>query len=223
MIGMLCEVPLFAGLGEQQLEAMARCMTTRTFGKGVYIYHKDSPGRTLYIIQSGRVRLFVISDMGQEISVDSLGPGGVFGTLAVVDEQPHQTGAVAMEKTAVLMLPRADLLRGMDACPVLARNMMSLLTTRVRASMRYIEDLAFLDLHARVATRLLDLAARCGAKGSGGIELHLTQGELASWVVATRESVNKVLAALRTKGLIAVDGPRIIVFDLPGLQREVNH
>ncbi len=220
MIGRLREMPLFAGLSDQQLEALARCMTTRTFGKGVFVYHKDSPGRTLYIIQSGRVRLFVISDMGQEISVDSLGPGEVFGTLAVLDGEPHHTGAVAMETTVVLMLPRIDLLQGLDDCPVLARNLVALLVAGIRHSMRYIEDLAFLDVNGRVAARLLDLATRCGAKGSAGIELHLTQGELASWVVATRESVNKVLAVLRTKGLIAVDGPRIIILDPSGLQRE---
>jgi CRP-like cAMP-binding protein len=221
MINRLRGVPLFAGLGDRELELLAPCLIARTFGKGVFIYHKDSPGRLVYIVESGRVRLFILSDTGQEISIDIIGPGEVFGQLAVLDGSLRATGAVAMEPTAVLTLSRDDLLRLLDACPPLARNLSISLGTALRHAIQSIEDLSFLDVNGRVAARLLEMIKRYGPEDSSKIEMRLTQGELASWVGASRESVNKVLATMRAKGLVAVDGSRIVVLDKRGLQREV--
>jgi CRP/FNR family cyclic AMP-dependent transcriptional regulator len=215
---------LFDGLTDAELCALADNSGKRTFGKGVFIFHKDSPGQVLYIIESGQVRLFIISDTGQEISTNVFGPGEVFGELAVLDGRPRASGAVALETTVVLTLQREDLLRFLETCPFLAMSLMRELTTRLRYATRYIEDLAFLDVNSRVAARLLDLAARCGVQRGGiEIELYLTQSELASWVAASRESVNKVLAAFRTKGLIALDSSRITILDRRRLEQQVRY
>ena len=82
---MLRSVSFFAGLSEQELSSLAKCLARRTFAKGVIIFHKDSPGRTLYIIESGKVRIFVLSESGREISVNVYGSGDVFGELALLD------------------------------------------------------------------------------------------------------------------------------------------
>ena len=220
---MLRELPLFAGLTGDEMGALTLCLGRRTFGRGVFIFHKDSPGQVLYVIESGQVRLFVISDAGQEISLNVLGPGEAFGEMAVLDGRPRASGAVALETTVVLTLQREELLRLLEKCPRLARNLMELLTTRLRYATRSIEDLAFLDVNSRVAARLLDLAARCGVQRGGlEIELNLTQSELASWVAASRESVNKVLASFRAKGLIALDGSRVTILDRRSLEHQVG-
>ncbi len=213
---------LFDGVTDAELSILAGDLGRRTFGKGVFIFHKDSPGRVLYIIESGQVRLFVLSDMGQEISTNVLGPGEIFGEAAVLDGLPRATGAVALVTTVTLTWHRDDFARSLEACPRLARNLMVLLVTRMRYATRTIEELAFLDVHRRVAARILDLGRRCGVQ-QGGIELDLglTQSELATWVAASRESVNKVLGALRAKGLIAVDGGKITILDQRRLEWEV--
>lgn len=216
--------PLFAELADEELEDLAGHLGRRVFGRGVFIFHKDSPGHLLYFIESGRVRLFVISESGQEVSVDILGPGDLLGDLAVIDERPRATGAVALEQTTTLTLHREDLLRLWHAYPRLAQNQMESLARRLRYTLRFVEDLAFLDVNSRVAGRLLDLAGRCGVQRGGiEIELNLTQGELATWVAASRESINKALATFRTKALIAMDGPKIIILDRRRLEREVRY
>jgi len=222
-IDLLQKLPLFAGLSGEELGMVAHCLGRRVFGRGVFIYHKDSPGHVLYLIESGLVRLFVISDSGQEVSLDVFGPGEVFGEVAVLDDLPRPSGAVAIEPTLVWTLQREDLLHLLERCPRLVRNLMELLTARLRYATRSIEQLAFLDVNSRVAARLLDLAARSATQRGGiEIELNLTQGELATWVAASRESVNKVLAVFRSKGLIAVDGSRITLLDRRRLEQEVR-
>jgi CRP/FNR family transcriptional regulator/CRP/FNR family cyclic AMP-dependent transcriptional regulator len=212
------------GLTDAELGAMSGSLGRRTYGKGVFIFHKDSPGQVLYIIESGQVRLFIISDMGQEISLNVLGPGEIFGELAALDGRPRASGAVALETTVALTWQREDLLRSLEAYPRLGRNLMEALTARLRYATRSIEDLAFLDVNSRVAARLLDLAARSGVqRGDIEIELSLTQGELATWVAASRESVNKVLAAFRAGGLIALEGSRITILDGRRLEQQVRY
>jgi CRP/FNR family transcriptional regulator/CRP/FNR family cyclic AMP-dependent transcriptional regulator len=184
------------------------------------LFHKGSPGRSLYIIESGKVRIFLLSETGQEISVNVYGPGEVFGELALLDGLPRSAGAMVAERTVAYTLYRDDFLRCLDACPSLARGIIKELSARLRYTTECMENLAFLDLSGRVAAKLLELTDRYGQPGKGiEIELRLTQAELASWVAARRESVNKVLGIFREQGLIDIDSQKIAIVDRPGLER----
>ncbi|MBM4466212.1 MAG: Crp/Fnr family transcriptional regulator [Chloroflexi bacterium] len=221
-VTMLRKVPLFAGLSDQELEVLAGSLGRRTFAKGMIIFHKGSLGQTLYIIEAGKVRIFILSESGQEISVNIYGPGDVFGELALLDGLPRSAGAVAMEKTVTLTLHRDDFLRHLEAYPRMSKSMMEVLSTRLRYTTAYAESLSFLDVYGRVAAKLLELADRYGVKKDGiEIDLRLTQAELATSVATTRESVNKVLGTFRDQGLIEVEAQRITILDLPGLKRRV--
>jgi uncharacterized protein len=144
----LAELPLFAGLAGEELEALSLCLGRRVFGRGVFIFHKDSPGQALYIIESGLVRLFVVSDAGQEISLNVFGPGEVFGELAVLDGRARASGAVALETTVTRTLLREDLFRLLEKCPRLARNLMEALTTRLRCTTRHVGEQSPTDWEA---------------------------------------------------------------------------
>ena len=218
----LRNVPFFAGLSGQELEALADSLEKRTFGKGMIIFHKGSPGQTLYIIESGKVRIFIISESGQEISVNIYGPGDAFGELALLDGLPRSAGAVAMEQTVTFTLHRDDFLRHLEAHPRMARSIIEVLSTRLRYTTTYAESLAFLDVYGRVAAKLLELAERYGVQKEGiEIELRLTQAELASWVGTTRESVNKVLGTFRGQGLIEVKERKITILDRERLRKRI--
>jgi CRP/FNR family cyclic AMP-dependent transcriptional regulator len=213
-VTMLRNVRLFAGLADS--------LGKRIFAKGMIIFHKESPGQTLYIIESGKVRIFVLSESGQEISVNVYGPGDVFRELALLDGLPRSAGAVALERTMTLTLHRDDFLHHLEACPGMATSIIEVLCARLRYTTACTERLAFLDVYGRVAAKLLELADRYGVQREGiEIELRLTQAELASWVVASRESVNKALVAFRDQGLIEVEGQRITILDRRGLKRRV--
>ncbi len=211
----LREGTLFAGIPDHELAQIEGCMVRRVFARGVFVFHKDSPGQTLYVIESGRVRTFVLSEAGQEISLAVYGPGEFFGELSVLDGQPRSTGAVTLEAAVLLVLHRDDFLHLMQTSQQVAFNLMQTLAGRVRYSIGQIQNLAFLDVNGRVAARLLELA--------GQPEIRMTQVELASWVAASRESVNKVIAGFRSQGLIDVVGNRITILDRRGLLRHISY
>lgn len=219
---LLRRVPLFTNLPNRELEALASSLGKRTFGKGMIIFHGGSLGQTLYIIESGLVRIFSLSESGQELTVNLYGPGQVFGEMALLDRQPRSAGALCMERTVTYTLHRDVFERCLERTPALARGLIELLIDRLRYSTSCLESLAFLDVYGRVAGKLLELGGRYGHQGDGiEIDLRLTQAELATWVAASRESVNKVLSSFRDLGLIAVDGQGITILDWRGLEDRV--
>jgi CRP/FNR family cyclic AMP-dependent transcriptional regulator len=222
-VSLLRSISLFSSLSDAELGLLAGRLGKRTFGRGVIIFHKDSPGDTTYIIESGKVRIFVLSESGQEISVRICGTGEVFGELSMLDGLPRSAGAIAMEETLVLTLQREDFQELLAAYPHMAKGIMATLTARVRYTTQYAENLTFLDVEGRVAQRLLELVDQYGIQTADGMEiaLQLTQSDLASLVGATRERVNKVLATFRNQGLIELDAERIVVRDRRGLKRHI--
>ncbi len=218
----LRSTPLFAGLPEAELEVLGKSLGKRTFGKGMIIFHRGSPGQTLYIIESGLVRIFSLSESGQELTVNLYGPGELFGEMAVLDERTRSAGALCMEKTVTHTLDRDLFLQCLRRNPALAHGVIKLLSARLRYTTYHVESLAFLDLYGRVADKLLELADRFGGQGHRPrLDLRLTQSELASWLAASRESVNKVLSQFRDQELIAVSGQEITILDRDGLRDRV--
>ncbi|MCB0001217.1 MAG: Crp/Fnr family transcriptional regulator [Anaerolineae bacterium] len=222
-LDLLRQTTLFAGLTDVELDALALDLRRHSFAPGVIIFHRDAPGNALYLVESGRVRIFLLSETGQEITLNFHGAGDCFGELALLDGLPRSAGAITMEQTVVHSLHRDDFLRHLHAHPHIAESILEVLSRRLRQLTDYTENLAFLDVYDRVASKLLDLALRYGVQDGGiRIDLSLTQGELATWVVASRERVNKVLGLLRDRGLINLDGKSIIILDLDGLRRQIQ-
>lgn len=218
----LRNVLFLAGLSDPELEALAGSLERCAFGKGQVIFHQGDPGQAMYIIETGRVRIFVLSETGQELSVNIYGPGETFGELALLDGQPRSAGAIAMTDTVTQALRRADFLRYVETHPRVALRIIEVLSARLRYTTTYAESLAFLPVQGRVATKLLELADRHGVRVAGqALELWLTQAELASLVGATRESVNQALRAYREQGLIAVERQKIILLDRRGLEEQI--
>jgi CRP-like cAMP-binding protein len=223
-VAMLRRIPLFAAVRASDLEALALCLGKRTFGKGMVIFHRDSPGQTLYIVESGMVRIFSLSEAGQEITVNIYGPGEMFGEMAVLDRRPRSAGAICMERTVTLTLHRDDFVRCLERSRTLVWGVIELLISRLRYTTIHAESMAFLDVYGRVAAKLLELDDRFGASGGGaGLGIQLTQAELATWVSASRESVNKVLGSFKEQGYISLDSDGITLLDRIGLRGQVRY
>jgi CRP/FNR family transcriptional regulator, cyclic AMP receptor protein len=224
IVAFLQEAPLFAGLSGADLVEVARDFTARHFGAGATIFHEGDPGRLLYLIETGQVRIYVQSEEGQETSVIVNGPGDLFGELAVIDGLPRSASAVAVNETLVYTMSRDCFREWMRRLPQLAYNFMRLLSVRVRYNTRQVGSLAQLSVPARLARKLLELAQAYGRAGSNGvcIDAPLTQSELASLTGATRESVNKALAVWRRQGLIHLEKGRITIVDADLLREKAS-
>lgn len=217
----LAGLTLFADLEAQQLEQIAQRVQRRTFALGVTLFHQDMPGTMMYMIETGSVRVISIGRTGQELTLNVLGPGEIFGELSILDGQQRSATAITLVPTVVWLLSQADLNEFMSKYPPVNQAMIQILVERVRATARRLEAMTFQDVLGRLAFELLSLAERSGQPYEQGIEITipLTQVDLASMVGATRESVNKAVSVLRSKELINVDGTRWFLQDPAGIQQ----
>jgi CRP-like cAMP-binding protein len=221
----LTSVPLFAHLPPTVVEAIASKVRRRRYGDGEVIFHEGDPGRSLCVIESGRVKIVSVSEQGQEALLAVMGPGEFFGELALFDEMPRSADVVAMEPTQTLNLVREDFLAIIDRFPAVSRQIFSVLAAQIRRLTSEVGDIVFLNLDARIAKRLLELADSHGVDVPEGrrIELTLSQAEIGAMVGATRESVNQCLRRFQDAGLIKLGRQRITVVRKDMLLRRINY
>jgi CRP/FNR family transcriptional regulator, cyclic AMP receptor protein len=217
------QVPLFAGLADEDIRELMAVAKRRTFRSGEVIFHREDPGLVLYVIKEGKVKISLISPEGQEISLVVFGKGECFGEFAILDGLPRSADAVAMEKVECYTLQRSDFHQAIMKNPKIAIQVMEVLSNRLRSTDQMVEDLIFLDVYGRVAKKLLELAEAHGTKVEDGtrIDVRLTQQELASMVGASRESVNKVMGYFTDKNFISTDKHKITLHRMSELKRRI--
>lgn len=217
----LGSLPLFADLADDQLDQVAQRVQRRTFAMGVTLFHQDMPGTMMYMIETGSVRVISIGRTGQELTLNVLGPGELFGELSLLDGQHRSATAVTLAPTIAWLVSQTDLKDFMAKFPPVNQAMIKILVDRVRSTARRLEAMTFQDVLGRLAFELLSLAERSGRSCEQGIEITipLTQVDLATMVGATRESVNKSVSVLRSRGLLDVDGTSWYLQDPAGMQQ----
>jgi len=218
---LLAKTPLFAVLQPEDLQELVRTTRTRHYDRGEIIFHKEDPGYTLYIIVSGAVKISVSSSEGDEIILAIMTAGQFFGEMALFDELPRSADAEAIQPTEVLTVQREDLIRLLERRPRMAiMQLLKVLGQRIRATDELLQDAAFLDIPARLAKRLLDLAEAHGEKTPQGtkINLRLTQQDLASMIGARRENVNRALAYYQSRGWLSKSGGHFTIVNFDQLR-----
>jgi CRP-like cAMP-binding protein len=217
----LRSLPLFAELDQEQIEQVAARVQRREFAPGVTLFHQDMPGTMLYMVESGSVRVISIGRTGQELTLNVIGTGEIFGELSILDNQQRSATAITLAPTVVWLLSQSDLKEFMRKFPSVNQAMIQILVKRVRATAQRLEAMTFQDVLGRLSYELLSLAEQSGQPSQSGIEISipLTQVELATMVGATRESVNKAVSVLRERKLIDMDGNRWFILDPAGVQK----
>src|SRR5437879_695971 len=218
----LKQVSIFNGLNDDEVHDLISAAKRRTFRSGEVIFHRDDPGQMLYIIKEGKVKICLISPDGQEISLVVFGKGEYFGEFALLDGLPRSADAIALEKVECYTLQRSDFHNAIMKKPRIAIQIMEVLCERLRKTDQQVEDLIVLDVYARVAKKLLELAETHGLKQEDSsilINVRLTQQELAAMVGASRESVNKVLGYFTDKQYITTDKHKITLHRVADLKR----
>ncbi|MCX6023739.1 MAG: Crp/Fnr family transcriptional regulator [Chloroflexi bacterium] len=220
---LLRRIPLFDALSEEALQELGSRVRRRRFRNGDVIFHKDDPGSTLYLLESGQVKVYVPTEDGKDIILAMLMPGQFFGELSLLDNKPRSATAAATEETVTLILERDDLFAFLRENPDIALRLLEVIAARLRQTDSLLEDIAFLDIDGRLAKRLLDLSKTFGQASETGttIELRLTQEELAAMIGATRESVAKRLGYYRRRGFITIENHRITILRPQELARRV--
>jgi CRP/FNR family cyclic AMP-dependent transcriptional regulator len=206
---MLKDIPLFAGLDENDLSLLEQRANTRTFPKHAILINEGDETDSLYVILSGRVRVFMSNEDGKEIILNEQGPGEHFGELALLDDAPRSASVMAMEKTRVSVISRADFREVLGKHPDIAFSLIQDLSRRVRLLSENVKNLALLDVYGRVAKTLLGMAREDDGKLI--IEERPTQQDIANHIGASREMVARILKDLETGGYITITKRQIFI------------
>jgi len=209
----LRNVSLFESLNPAELDALASVTVSRKFPRDSVIILAEEEGDTLFIIRSGQVKVSIVSEEGREVILSLLGPGAVFGELALLDGKPRSANVVATQDTDLIMLRRPDFLQLLCRVPQIATALLAELASRLRKTDRQIEGLALLDVTSRISETLLQLAAEQGVETPAGVMIRQrpTHQELANMSGTTRETVSRILKRLEAQGYIASAGKSITI------------
>jgi CRP-like cAMP-binding protein len=216
---------LFAHADEATLETVARTLRRRRFKRNGVIFHQGDPGDSLFIVESGRVKVVVLSAEGAEDAIiATLGPGMFFGELALLDGAARSASAIAVEPSETLILDRESFDGLMDTQPRFRRAILAALATELRRLTGHVEELQFLDLLGRLAMRIVRMAeeAEPGTRSDVRLAWPYNQSELAGMIGGARQSINRLLQGLITDGLIRFEGDVLVIPDLDALTRTAS-
>jgi len=191
---------------------------------GTTLFTEGDTSSRVVLLLAGRVKVSTFSDEGQETVLAFRGAGDVLGELAAIDGEDHMATVTVVEEGEALIVPATAFLSALETEPGLALALLRSVIGRLRNADRLRAEFVALDVTGRVAQRLIELAASYGTPVDGGtkIGLPLSQRELAGWVGASREAVNKALAQLEDRELVLRDHGSLIVRDVEGLRRRAS-
>jgi CRP-like cAMP-binding protein len=217
---LLANVSIFSSLDERALDELVRVTSTRRLDAGEVLFHKGDPGRQLFGVLDGRLKILATGADGKDLVFNVCDPGEVIGEIALLDSNPRSATVVALEPSELLVLDRRDFLPFLEHHPRVSIRLAEVLAARLRRLSELAEDSVLLAVRARLAKKLVSLAQRYGRQTAEGvqIDLPLSQQELGDMVGTSRESINKQLRAFAHDGLLLSSTGRLTIRDLAALE-----
>jgi len=212
---------LFTHADEDALRELARALRRRRFRRNEVVFHEGDPGDSLHIVASGQIKILLLSAEGEEAIIATLRPGDFFGELALLDGAPRSATAVAVDPAETLVLPRLVFRELLERSEGLRDALLTGLAHELRRLTSQVEELYFLDLAGRLATRLARLAREAEPEAEHEVRLDwpFTQADLASMIGGSRQSVNRLLSLLVDDGLLRIEPDHLVITDVNELER----
>jgi CRP/FNR family transcriptional regulator, cyclic AMP receptor protein len=213
-VALLQRVPLFSQLSGEDLDEISRVAVPRSYPKGVRVFHEGDHSDACYIVRSGDLRVTREHPDGRAIALATLGPGDIFGELAMLDGEARSASVEALTECQLLALPAADVRRLLRGSSEITVKLVFALTRRLREANERIARQSFQTVPSRVAGVLSQLTAEeAPLQGREGVTIRMTQADLAQLAGTSRESVSRFLAVLERAGVVHVGRGRVTVLE----------
>ena len=210
---------LFRGLQPATLDLIAQLSVRRGYERNAVIFSQSDPGDALFGVITGRVRISSIAVSGREIFLNIMEPGDTFGEIALLDGRPRTARARAMAESELFIVPRRQFLELLAREPILADHLLRLLCARLRWVGGFVEESALLSATARLARRLLALGKVHGHEIGTGIELKISQDDVASFLGLSRQIVNQNLQDWKAHRWVSLGRGKITILDRRALEQ----
>ena len=220
-VELLKSVTLFADLEEGELERFSHVAVPRSFPAGTRVFHEGDNSDACYIVKEGSFRVTREHSDGRAITLATLGPGEIFGELAMLDGDKRSASAEALSDGELLALPAGDVRSLLARHPEIALKLVAGLVRRLRAANVRLTKQSFQTVPSRVAGILAQLSREGQENGSGEVTIRMNQTDLAQLAGTSRESVSRFLAELERAGVVRSGRGRVTVLDPPKLRNYI--
>lgn len=206
-------IDLFAGVSREKLQALILQSTYKKLLPGEIIVSEEDPIRAFYVVISGQLKLYKSSSEGKEQTLYLLGHGEPFGLCTAFATDSFPASVMAIEKSAVLLIPGMVMEAVAMKEPALLLNIIQILSRRLKESMTLVESLSLKEVPQRIAAFLLHAMPENDKDKKNRFELTITQRELAKIIGATPEALSRSLKKMGNDKIVKVDGRKINILD----------
>lgn len=212
-------MPLFAGLSESELQALAQRVIERSYTAGEMLFWEGEPCAGIFLIVKGSVKIFKTSVSGREMMLALESAPSTVAELPLFDGGPYPASVRAVEDILTYFINKGDFQQVCRAFPDVALKVLAVVGRRLRHLVGIVESMTFGSVTQRLARMLLDMSKQAGGDD---FVLPLTHQELASRMGTVREVVSRNLARFRAEGLVRIQGHQLSITDRQGLEREAE-
>lgn len=216
----LSQARYFSGLSADALEQVSLRFRELHYPADAVICHEGGPAERLFFVAHGKVKLLRHSMAGDDVLLDLLPQGALFGGLAPLGTRHYPETAVAQTDACVLVISGADFQQLLEQHPQVTLAVLASVARSLDDARETIRQVSTSDVRTRVATVLLKLAERLGEEDAGGIVIRspLSRQDLAAMIGATPETASRVMAELKREGLLESGRQWVRITNPAGLQ-----
>jgi CRP-like cAMP-binding protein len=220
-LSVLRKHPYFADLEPEAFDQLCRYAKHSTLKRGATLFSKGDQGISLYAVISGSVKISISSPDGRNAILNIIGPGEIFGEIALLDGGARSTDATANTNCELFTIDKREFIPFVRSQPTLAMKFIELLCTRLRRTSDQVEQVILQNLPGRLASALLRLTEKQKLEPQGRT-IAITQQEISEMVGMTRESINKQLRAWSARDWVRLEHGAIVVLRAELLQALVD-
>ena len=195
-------------LFDHYIDALVALGVVRSYAKNTVLVQEGDKSDELYVLLTGKLKVFLADEDGKEIVVAMLTPKQYFGDMAL-DGVPRSASVMTVEASKLAVIQREDFRRFLAENPEAAFALIVTLIRRARTLTRTVGNLALLDVYGRVARLLIDSASE--ELGQLVVTEKMTQQEIAERIGSSREMVSRILTDLKAGGYISMESGRIVI------------
>jgi CRP/FNR family cyclic AMP-dependent transcriptional regulator len=224
-IRLLSLVDIFEPLSEEEIEHLNGQLPDRRLQRGEIFFGPEDRSERLFLLQSGRVRIFRSTPDGREFTLTVVEAGTVFGEMALTGQRLEGAYAQAMEASQVSTMLKADLERLILEKPEVGLRIMQVLSERLRRQETRLEDVGMKDVRARLASIIVLLVESEGVRTGTGYRIpsHYTHERLGTMIGSNRVAVTRAFGLLQDEGVVQLRRRLIHVTDIEALRKSAAY